>query len=200
MGSLGLSWGCLGLPLGRKTAQSRPRAGVPPKSLKSSPLPHRSSIFVPSWGSLGLFWGSLGVFWGSLGTLLGSLGAFLARLGFLVSSHLLSWGSLGLHLVLSGSLGLSWGSLGALLGSLGAPLGSLGHSWVCLGLSQGFQASSATLASRFPKLPGIQASPTCLRSSTCVFVSIVQPFYRFLPRFVSFVVGSCMVDGRQRYL
>ena len=59
-------------------------------------------------------------------------------------------------------------------------LGSLGHSWVCLGLSQGFQASSATLASRFPKLPGIQASPTCLRSSTCVFVS--------------FVVGSCLVD------
>ena len=78
-------------------------------------------------------------------------------------------------------LGLSWGSLGALLGSLGAPSGSLGHSWVCLGLSQGFQASSATLASRFPKLPGIQASPTCLRSSTCVFVS--------------FVVGSCLVDS-----
>ena len=77
----------------------------------------------------------------------------------------------------------SWGSLGVLLGRLGAPSGSLGHSWVCLGLSQGFQASSATLVSRFPRLPGIQASPTCLRSSTGVFVSIVA--------------GSCLVDGRQ---
>ena len=97
-------------------------------------------------------------------------------------AHLVSCGGalLGSLGVLWALLGLSWGSLGALLGSLGAPLGSLGHSWVCLGLSQGFQASSATLASRFPKLPGIQASPTCLRSSTCVFVSIV--------------VGSCLVD------
>ena len=127
---------------------------------------------------------------------MGSLGALLACLGFLVGSHLLSWGSLGLHLVLSGSLGLSWGSLGALLGSLGAllgslgallglswgslgallgslgaPSGSLGHSWVCLGLSQGFQASSATLASRFPQ-------HVCDRQ--LVFVSIV--------------VGSCLVD------
>ena len=48
LGFLGLSWGCLGPPWGRKTAQSTPRAGVTPKSLKSSPLPHRSSIFVSS--------------------------------------------------------------------------------------------------------------------------------------------------------
>jgi len=62
LGSLGLSCDCLG---DAKTAQSRPKAGVPPKSLKSSPLLHGSSIFVPSWGSLGLFWGSLGLSWRS---------------------------------------------------------------------------------------------------------------------------------------
>ena len=95
----------------------------------------------------------------------------------------LSWALLGLSWAL---LGVSWGgSLGVLLGLSCALLvlswGSLGLSWVCRGLSQGFQASSATLASRFPTFPGSQASSTCLRSSTCVFVSIV--------------VGSCLVDS-----
>ena len=190
MGSLGLSWGCLGPPWGRKTAQSRPRAGVPPKSLKSSPLPHRSSIFVSSWGSLELFWGSLGLSWGSLGTLLGSLGALLACLGFLVGSHLLSWGSLGLHLVLSGSLGLSWGSLGALLdfdGALLGPLGALlGLSWTLLvrprallgTLGSVLGSLRASKLPRLPWLPGFLSSQAsrlphhvCDRQLVCSYLS-----------------------------
>ena len=95
-------------------------------------------------GSLGAVSGSLGLSRGSLGALLGSLGAFL---------------------------GLSWGSFGALLGSLDAPSGALGHSWVCLGLSQGFQASSATLASRLPKLPGIHQH-VCDRQLVCSHPSL----------------------------
>ena len=57
---LGLSWALLGPSWGRKTAQSRPKAGIPPKSLKSSPLPHGRFIFVPSWGSL---WSLVGLSW-----------------------------------------------------------------------------------------------------------------------------------------
>jgi len=115
---LGLSWAVLGQSWGRKTAQSRPKAGVPPKSLKSSPLPHGSSIFVPSWGSLwallGLSWALLGVSWALLGLSWGFLGSSVVSRGLTFAFLKLSWaipGALGLSWAL---LALSWVSLGAL--------------------------------------------------------------------------------------
>ena len=168
---------------GAQKCSKRGPKRAPKNDLKNDPKSADfGSHFGGSWGGPGgVYLVDPRGFWALLG-LLGLSWPLLASLGALLG---LSWGSLGAFLALLasfwGSLGLSWGSLGALLGSLGAPLGSLGQSWFCLGLSQGFQASSATLTSRFPKLPGIQASPTCLRSSTCVFVSIV--------------VGSCLVDS-----
>ena len=83
-------------------------------------------------------------------------------------------GSLG---TLLGFLGALWGSLGALLGSVGAPSGSLGHSWVCLGASK---------LPRLPWLPGFLSFQAFRLPQNVCDRQLV---------FVSFVVGSCLVDS-----
>ena len=175
LGSLGLSWASL-----RSRSQNSPE-----QTQSWGPSEISEIVTTPTGAPFSFLRGAV---LSSFGALLGSLGSLFGLSWALLG---LSWLVLGFswaHICFLGALlGYTWCSR-ALLGSPEALFGLswcfLGHSWVCLGLSQGFQASSAILASRFPKLPSIQASPTCLRSSVCVFVSIV--------------VGSCLVDGRQR--
>ena len=83
LGSLGLSWGCLGPPWGRKTAQS----WGPSEISEIVTTPKREVHFRPF---MGLSLGSFGALLDSLGGLLDSFGALLARLWFLVGSPLLS--------------------------------------------------------------------------------------------------------------
>ena len=112
-GCLGLSWAVLGLSWASVGSQNSPEHTQSWSHSEISEIVTIPTRVLHFHFFMGLPWallGSLGLSWGFLGTLLGSLGALLACLVFLVSSHLLSWGSLGLHLVLSGSLGLSWGS------------------------------------------------------------------------------------------